>query len=146
MTGGEREQRIGQIEHKELQCAQRLAPKQAQGGHHLIVARTAGVNMRAGGGMSGEKPLQRGVAILISARDRERAGLRLLHSRQQADAQFAKLFPSDHSDRGQHGSVRQRGHAIGRHQCAVELVVVADGELLDQRIQRFALIPKLAAG
>ena len=146
VSGGEIEQGIGQVERQTLQRHQRVAPVQAQRGHHLVVARPAGMDARPGGGVPGKEALQGGVAILVGALDHEGLLLRLLQRRQQAAAQLLQIAGHDHRNGRQHRRVRQRGDAIRRHQCTVELVVVADRESLEQRIQRFALVPELAAG
>ena len=71
VSGGETEQGIGQVEHQALQRHQRVAPVQAQRGHHLIVARPAGMDARPGGGVPGKEALQGGVAILVGTLDHE---------------------------------------------------------------------------
>jgi hypothetical protein len=92
----------------------------------------------------GEAVLDRGVAVLVGAGDGEAALPGLGGDGRQLAHQPLALRRRQHADLGEHHRVGGAGQGVPGHQLAVELRVVADGEALDHRVERLALLPQAA--
>ncbi len=122
-----------------------LAHVQAQGGEHLVIARAAQMNARAGRANAlGQASFECGLAILVAELDAPLPARVRRRQRLESRTDRRAVGRAKQALRLKHLCVGDgRAHVVG-HQAFIECVVLAGGESQHPLIERCALVPQSA--